>query len=41
MSETFTPLEIALGAHFHVQHGTETTVFLPAAGEASWSLFRV
>ena len=42
MSETFTPLEIALGTHFHVQHGTETTpVFLPAAGEASWSLFPV
>ena len=33
------PLEIAVGAHFHGSHGTITApVFLPADGEASWSL---
>ena len=37
--EIYTPSEIAVGTHFHVQYGTETTsVFLPADGEASWSL---
>ena len=31
--------EIAVGIHFHVQHDSETIpVFLPADGEASWSL---
>ena len=34
-----TPLEIAVGAHFHARHGTKTIlVFLPADGEASWLL---
>ena len=34
-----TSLEIAIGIHFHEQHGTKTTlVFLIADGEASWSL---
>ena len=38
-SEISTPPEIAVGKHFHVQQGTKTTlVFLPADGEASWSL---
>ena len=33
------PPEIAVGTHFDAQHGTKTTpVFLPADGEASWSL---
>ena len=37
---SFTPLEIAVGAHFHVQHGAKSTlVFLPAEGEAPWLLF--
>ena len=36
----FTPPEKALGAHFHAQHGVRIiSVFLPADGEASWSLF--
>ena len=31
---------MAVGTHFHVQHGTKTTpVLLPAYEEASWSLF--
>ena len=35
----FTPPEIAVVTHFHVQHGTKTTlVFLPADGETSWLL---
>ena len=30
---------IAVETHFHAQHGTKTIpVFLPADGEASWSL---
>ena len=38
-SETSTPPEIAVGTHFHAWRGTKTTpVFLPADGEASWSL---
>ena len=38
-SEISTPLEIAVGTHFHAPHDTKTTpVFLPADGEASWSL---
>ena len=33
------PPEIAVGTHFYAQHDTKTTpVFLPADGEASWSL---
>ena len=33
--------EIAAGTHFHAQHGTKTNqVFLPADGEASWSLIQ-
>ena len=32
--------EIAVGTHFHVQHGTKRTLlFLPAEGEAPWLLF--
>ena len=32
-------MELAVGTHFHVQHGTKTTpVFLPADAEPSWSL---
>ena len=32
----------SMGAHFHVQHGTETTpVFLPADGENSWLLLPI
>ena len=31
--------EIAVETHFHVPHGTKTTlVFLPADAETSWSL---
>ena len=38
-SEISTPLEIAVGTHFHAQLLTKTTpVLLPADGEASWSL---
>ena len=38
-SKISTPPEIAVGTHFHARHGTKTTpVFLPADGEASWSL---
>ena len=38
-SEISTPPEIAVGTHFHARHGTKTIpVFLPADGEASWSL---
>ena len=34
-----TPPEIAIGTHFHVQHGTKNIpIFLPADGEASWLL---
>ena len=34
------PRAIALGTHFHAQHGTKTTPeFLLADGGASWSLF--
>ena len=37
--EITTLLEIAVGTHFHAWHGTRTfSVFLPANGEASWSL---
>ena len=37
--EISTLAEIAVGTHFHVQHGTKTTpVLLPADGEGSWSL---
>ena len=37
--EISTPPEIAVGSHFHEQHDTKTIlVFLPADGEASWSL---
>ena len=37
--EIFIPPEIDVGTYLHVQHGTETTpVFLPADGEATWSL---
>ena len=36
------PLEIDAGTHFHVRHGTQSIlVFLPADGEASWSLFPI
>ena len=39
ISEVSTPLEIAVGTHFHVWYGTKTTpVFLPGVGEASWLL---
>ena len=32
-------IHTTLGTHFHAGHGTETTpVFLPADGEATWSL---
>ena len=38
-SEISTPLEIAVGTHFHARHGIKTIpVFLPADGEASWLL---
>ena len=38
-SEISTPPEIAVGTHFYVRHGTKISpVFLPADGEASWSL---
>ena len=38
-SEISTPLEIALGTHFDVQHATKaTSVLLPVDGEASWLL---
>ena len=38
-SEISTPLEIAIGTHFHARHGTKTNlVFSPADGEASWLL---
>ena len=38
-SEIFTPPKIAVGTHFHAQHGTKTIpVFLPADGDASWLL---
>ena len=37
ISEISTPLEIAVGTHFHAWHGTKTiSVFLPIDGEASW-----
>ena len=37
--EISTPMEIAAGTHFHAWHGSKTIlVFLPADGEASWSL---
>ena len=37
--EISTLAEIAVGTHFHVQHGTKTTpVLLPADGEGSWLL---
>ena len=33
------PPEIAVGTQLYAQHGVKTTpVFLPADGEASWSL---
>ena len=39
MWEISTPPEIAVGTHFYAGTGTKTTsVFLPAGGEASWSL---
>ena len=38
-SEISIPLEIAVGTQFHVWHAIKTiVVFLPADGEASWSL---
>ena len=38
-SEISRPPEIAVGTHFHAQHGTKTIpVFLPADGVAFWSL---
>ena len=38
-SKISTPPEIAAGSHFHVQHGTKTTlVFLSADREVSWLL---
>ena len=38
-SEISTPPKIAVGTHFHAQHGTKTIpVFLSADGEASWLL---
>ena len=41
-SEISTPSEIAVGTHFHSRHATKTTpVFLPADGEASWSLLPI
>ena len=30
-----TPQEIAVGTHFHAQHGTKTNPTLPADGEGS------
>ena len=37
--EIFTPPEMAVGTHFHAQHDTKTIlVFLPADGEACWSI---
>ena len=39
-SEISTTLEIAVGMHFQHEHGPKTTlIFLPADGQASWSLF--
>ena len=39
ISEMSSPLEIVVGTHFYVQHGTKTIlVLLPADGKASWSL---
>ena len=38
-SEISTPLEIAVGTHFHARHSTKgIPVFLPVGGESSWSL---
>ena len=38
-SEISTPLDVAVGTHFHARHGTKTIlVFLSADGECSWSL---
>ena len=38
-SEISTPTEMAVGSHFHAQHGTKTIpVFLNAGGKTSWSL---
>ena len=38
-SEISTPLEIAVGPHFHASHGIKTIpLFLPADREASWLL---
>ena len=38
-SEISTPSKVPPGTHFHVRHGTKTTIgFLSAFGEASWSL---
>ena len=37
--EIFAPLQIAVGTHFQVRHGTKAApVFLAADGEASWLL---
>ena len=39
MSEVSAPLEIAVGTHFHADHGTKTTpLFLIADGQAFWLL---
>ena len=39
MLEVSTPPERAVGTHFHAWHGIKTIlVFLPADGEACWSL---
>ena len=38
-SEISTPSEVAVGTHSHARHCTKTiSAFLPADGEASWSL---
>ena len=38
-TEISTPPEMAVGTHFHVQHGTKTTpVLLITNGEVSWPL---
>ena len=35
------PWNMAVGAHFHVQHGTKTILLiLPADGETSWLLLQ-
>ena len=39
MSEVSAPLEMAVGTHFHAEHGTKTTpLFLIADGQAFWLL---